>query len=248
MAQAGAMVVFEALEYFGVIDAVKDVIKASASKLMDVLRDPASYRERGWLRQISDLRYAHEKLKNLLEVKGPRMTQLRISNIMLKMKNIEDKVKMLLEKIQLNKTMIEQGGCPLPDTQIKRMLTQNAKKLDDRYNVSTFKYQPKWSSDVHSVYYDKVKNILVFVFLGGDSEVICEKTTQDMKKLKKVISSIEKKKKDASILLVSKDIGGGKAVDLFYVARESKKPLKVVVGGTCCGEKIKGLRCYERRD
>lgn len=241
-----ANLALKALEYFGLTTAVKNVAMASADKLIDVIRDPSAYREQRLLRQISRLQFQHQKLVNEFEIKKDRFSDIQKQNIRLKMANIQAKAEMLAKRIDFTKIMKKGGSMSDVDLkQYKRMLTQVEKKLDDRFNVGLWKYQPTLSSDDYATYFDKVKSKLVFVLKSTSPKEALGKMTKDLKEFKKFVEKTAKRK-GASVLLLIKDVGGSQCTNLFCLARESKAPIQVGLFGGCCNEKIKDMDLYSK--
>lgn len=245
MAIATATAVMEGLEYFGLTDSLKGLVKASTEKLLDVISDPAAYREQRLLRQISRLQFQHQKLKNMLEIKTG-MSESKKDSIRLKMANLNAKAEMLAKRIDFAKILKKGGSMNDVDLKsYKRMLTQVEKKLDDRFNVGLWKYQPTLSSDDYATYFDKVKGKIVFVLKSKSPKEALGQMSKDLQEFKKFVEKTAKRK-CASVILLVKDVGGSQCTNLFCMARESKAPVQIGLGGSMCGEKIKQMDLYSK--
>ena len=243
-----ATAALDALNAFGITDAIKSTVKIGADKLADVINDPASYRERRLLNQIHNLNVKRQNDQNFLDVKGKSLPQWRIDNINLRIKNYKTQAEALAKKIDVNKSFKKGGATPIDEKLLKRMLKQNTKKLDDRFNVTTWKYQPTLSGDDFSVWYDKMKGGVVVCLSGqGGADASATKTSKELAKFKKMLNYIAKRKRAQNLVALVDGLGGSQATDLFTCARDFKScPMDIVVGGCCCGTKIKGLETYSK--
>jgi len=201
---AVAATVTEALDHFGITDAIAKTASAAADKLVDVINDPSSYAERRWARQIIDLKRKAENDQAFLDQKGDRINRNRRDRIELRIKRYGTRAKALAEKIAASKQL--KGGAVDPDRikTLKRMLTQIAKEKPTAIGPNKFDKKISIGSHEFGGYVDRVlkKQTLLHRGLGDVAELFGGKVdTKAATKFKSALGKAMKKGYSLDVVL-----------------------------------------------